>query len=286
MLRLVFLLAMWLPLCSLFNNAFAAPQRIVSTAPSITEILFALGLGDQVAGVTRFCRFPPQALTKPKIGDYINPNLEAIAALRPDLVIIQTNPVRMAERLHALHLKTLEVNQESIEAVYSSINEIARETSVPERGVKLAGEIRARLDAIYQRSRRQTPARVMFVVGRAPKRLDGLIVAGKASYLSDLISLTGGQNIFADALAAYPEVSLEAVLARNPDVIVDFGDMGDATASQDATLWMRSPATKILKAVREHHVYTVASDVFVIPGPRVVEAAQSLFNMLHAERAP
>jgi iron complex transport system substrate-binding protein len=82
------------------------PQRIVSTAPSITEMLYALGLGDRVAGVTTYCRYPPEARLKPKIGDYTSPNVEAIAALKPDLVILQTNPVRLAERLAALHLKT------------------------------------------------------------------------------------------------------------------------------------------------------------------------------------
>src|SRR5580704_18710852 len=87
----------------------APPQRIISTAPSITEVLYALGLGDRVVGVTRYCRYPPEALLKPKIGDYTSPNLEAIAALRPDLVIIQTNPAHLAERLGALKLQVLEI---------------------------------------------------------------------------------------------------------------------------------------------------------------------------------
>src|SRR5271167_2906253 len=89
----------------------APPQRIVSTTPSITEMLYALGLGDRVVGVTRYCRYPPEAQLKPKIGDYTSPNLEAIAALRPDLVIVQTNPVRLRERLTALKLHVLEINQ-------------------------------------------------------------------------------------------------------------------------------------------------------------------------------
>src|SRR6266851_3822594 len=102
----------------------APPQRIVSTTPSITELLYALGLGDRVAGVTRFCHYPPEAQQKPKIGDYINPNLEAIAALRPDLVIIQTNPVHLAKRLASIQLRSIEVNQENIEAIYKSIRVI------------------------------------------------------------------------------------------------------------------------------------------------------------------
>src|SRR5882724_7574939 len=107
----------------------APPQRIVSTAPSITELLYALGLGDRVVGVTRFCRYPPEAQSKPKIGDYTAPNLEAIAALRPDLVVIQTNPMKLADRLATLKLHVLEVNQDSIAAIYKSIHDVGAATA-------------------------------------------------------------------------------------------------------------------------------------------------------------
>ncbi len=99
----------------------APPQRIVSTAPSITEMLYALGLGDRVAGVTNYCHYPPEARLKPKIGDYASPNLEAIAALKPDLVILPDAPARLGERVRAMRLKTVEVNQDDIAALYNSI---------------------------------------------------------------------------------------------------------------------------------------------------------------------
>src|SRR5271169_6151182 len=104
-------IALWLVVAAALAAQNSPPQRIVSTAPSITEMLYALGLGDRVVGVTRFCRYPPEAQKKPKIGDYINPNMEAIAALRPDLVIVQTNPVHLADRLGALKLHVLEIDQ-------------------------------------------------------------------------------------------------------------------------------------------------------------------------------
>jgi iron complex transport system substrate-binding protein len=267
------------------------PQRIVSTVPSVTELLYALGLGDRVVGVTRFCRYPPEAQLKPKIGDYINPNLETIASLRPDLVIIQTNPVRLAERLGALRLKTLEVNQDGIEAIYRSIRAIASAADVSARGEQLIGSIQAKLSAIRQNAAALRKSRVMFVVGRNPDRLDGLIVVGKASYLSELIELTGGENIFGDALAAYPQVSLEEVIARNPDVIIDFGDMGDPSKITEAhkravvKIWQRASS---VKAVKENRVAPVAADIFVVPGPRAVQAAESIFEILHpaAKNAP
>jgi iron complex transport system substrate-binding protein len=262
----------------------ALPQRIVSTTPSITEILYALGLGNRVVGVTRFCRYPPEAQLKPKIGDYINPNLEAIAALRPDLVIIQNNPVRMAERLKILHLHSLEVNQDNLDGIYRSIRVIGAAAGVEPRANQLIASMETKLKDIRARSAPLERTRVLFVVGRAPGRLDGLIVVGKASYLSQLIALAGGENVFADAVAAYPQVSLEEILARNPDVIIDFGDMADpASVTEEhkrevVDLWQRASS---VKAVKQHHVYAVAADIYVVPGPRAVNAAQSIFEMLH-----
>ncbi|HLH39241.1 MAG TPA: cobalamin-binding protein [Bryobacteraceae bacterium] len=265
---------------------FAQPQRIVSTAPSITELLYALGLGDRVAGVTRYCTYPPEALKKPKIGDYVNPNVEAIAALKPDLVIVQTNPVRLAERLRRLHLNVLEIDQRDLAAIYESIREVGQATGAAARATELIDRIRGGLEEVRARAAKLNPEKMMLVVGRRPGRLDGLIVTGRSSYLNEIIRIAGGENVFGDARAAYPQVSLEEVLARDPRVIVDMGDMGDDAAIPAARqrevieLWQRLPS---LAAVREHRVYAISSGGFLVPGPRVVEAARELFAALHPE---
>lgn len=265
---------------------FAQPQRIVSTAPSLTELLYALGLGDRVVGVTRFCRYPPEAMKKPKIGDFVNPNLEAIAALKPDLVVIQTNPVRLAERLQRLHLHVLEVDQQNIAAIYTSIRQVGEATGVTPRATQLVDSIRSGLDAVRAQAAPFPRTRVMFVVGRTPGRLDGLIVAGKASYLNEVIEIAGGENVFRDASAAYPEVSLEEVIARNASAIVDIGDMGDDLVvspqhqREVVALWQRVPS---VEAVKHHRIFAIAPDQFLVPGPRVVEAARAMFKMLHTE---
>ncbi len=263
--------------------AVGEPQRIVSTAPSITELLYALGLGDRVAGVTRFCRYPPEAQKKPKIGDYVNPNLEAIAALKPDLVIIQTNPARLAERLGALHLHVLEINQENIAALFQSIRVVGNATGRSAAAENLVVSIRSQLEGIHQRVAAFPPVRMMFVVSRSPNRLDGLVVVGKASYLNEVIQLAAGENVFRDAIASYPEVSLEEVIARNPEVIIDTGDMGDPGAQysrQVIALWQRA---RSVAAVKNHRVFPVTADFYTIPGPRVVNAAQQILQMLHPE---
>ena len=265
--------------------AQAAPQRIISTAPSITELLYALGLGDRVVAVTKYCRYPIEAQAKPKIGDYTSPNLELMASLRPDLVIIQNNPVRLKERLEAMKLKVLEIRQDDLASLLRSFREVAAAAAVPERGEKLARSVQDELAAVRMKSAKLPRVRTMFVVGRSPNRLDGLIVAARASYINEAIAAAGGDNVFGDAQGAYPSVSLEEVIARNPEVIIDMGDMADSNITQaqmqaTISLWSRMSN---LAAVKKGRVYPVASDIYVVPGPRLVDAARAFLAMLHPE---
>ncbi len=262
------------------------PQRIVSTAPSITEMLYALGLGDRVVGVTNYCHYPPEAKLKPKIGDYTSPNLVAIAAMWPDQVFLQTNPVRLADRLHALKLITLEVNQDNIAALYNSVRVVGAATGTEAQATKLIDGIRGKLAQVRAQADSLPRTRAMFVIGRTPNRLDGLVVVGKATYLNEIIETAGGENVFRDAPSQYPSVSLEEVLSRNPQVILDMGDMADtvnvtpAHQREVVDLWQRMSS---LAAVKQHRVFAVASDIYVVPGPRIVNAAQAFLAMLHPE---
>ena len=237
-----------------------------------------------MVGVTRYCRYPPEAQSKPKIGDYTSPNLEAIAALRPDLVVVQKNPVHLAEKLAALKLPVLEINQENIAAIYKSIHDVGAATGTEASAEKLNTSIQNGLEKVKARVSALPRVRVMFVIGRSPNRLDGLVVSGRASYLNDVIDAAGGENVFRDALAPYPAVSLEEVMARNPEVIVDMGDMSDTVGVTEqhkravVALWDRIPT---LAAVKQHRVFAVASDIFVVPGPRVIDAARAFAEMLH-----
>jgi len=264
----------------------AQPRRIVSTAPSITEMLFALGLGERVAGVTTFCHYPPEAARLPKIGSFIQPNLEAIAALGPDLVIILKNPIELAQKLETLRQRVLEMDHETIDGIYGSLERIAAAAGTPERARALNGSLRAQLDEIRRRTAARPRRRMVFLVGRTPGTLQGLVAVGRASYLNQLIEIAGGENIFRDAVAPYPKVGFEEMLARNPEVIVDMGDMAQTVGVTErhkrevVALWNRYPA---LAAVRQGRVFAVASDIFVVPGPRMVDAAREFARMLGAE---
>jgi iron complex transport system substrate-binding protein len=266
--------------------AAAQPRRIVSTTPSITETLYALGLGDRVVGVTNYCHYPPEVVKKPKIGTFTAPNLEAIAALRPDLVIIQGNPIQLGSKLAALHLKVLEINQDSLAQLLDSVNQIATEADVKARGVELTAKMRSGLDEISTKVKNSPRTRTMFLIGRSPNGLDGMVAAGGTTYLNELIQLAGGENIFKAAVAAYPQISLEEVLSRNPAVIIDMGDMAQTVGVTDqhkrgvVHLWSRY---QTIEAVRKGRVFAVASDIFVVPGPRIVDAVREFARMLHPE---
>lgn len=273
-------------LCAMLGAGAGPPQRIVSTAPSATEMLYALGLGDRVVGVTSYCHYPPEAAKKPKIGDYLHPNLEVIVGLRPDLVVSEVSGVRHPERLGSLHLNVVEIDDANLAGIYESIRRIGRAAGVPARSDALRARMRADLDAIRARVAPFPRRRVLFLVGRTPGRIEDLIAAGGASHLNELIEIAGGENIFAASVAAYGKLPLEELLARNPEVIVDMGEMSETVGVTEeqkravVALWNRYPA---LAAVHERRVYAVASDIFVVPGPRVVDAARALARMFHPE---
>jgi iron complex transport system substrate-binding protein len=281
------------PLAGCGRGAIVRPaavlRRIVSTAPSVTEILFALGLGDRVVGVSTFCRYPPEAANRPKVGTFINPNLEPILALRPDLVIVIKNPIRLAERLVALNVRVLETDQDSLAGIETSIRRIGVACGVQERAAALDASLRGGFDEVRRAVAGRPRRKLAFLVGRSPGELQGMVAVGRGSYLNELIELAGGVNVFADAPVPYPKVSLEEILARDPDVIVDMGEMADTAGVTEAqkravvALWGRYPA---LAAVRAGRVHAVADDIFVVPGPRVTEAARALARLLHPEVAP
>lgn len=264
----------------------APPSRIVSTAPSITESLFALGLGGRVVGVSTYCHYPPETASLPKVGTYLRPNVERIAGLKPDLVILLKQPQGVEEQLRRIALPVLLVEHGDLERMFAAIGAIGEAAGVAARARELTGRIRARLDEIQARTRNRPRRSLLFVVGRTPGRLEGLIAVGRGSYLNAIIDIAGGRNVLADSPVDYPKISLETVLARNPDVIVDMGEMAETKGvteerkQQVVALWRQRSS---LQAVAAGRVYAVASDIFVVPGPRVVEAAEAFARMLHPE---
>jgi iron complex transport system substrate-binding protein len=257
---------------------FAQPARIVSTSPSITETLFALGLGKRVVGVSTYCRYPPEVLSLPKVGTFAKPDPEKIALLRPDLAIIHSGAATLSSRLEALGIGFIEVDPTSLSDIYVFIREIGRAAGVTDQAEGLIQNIRSRLDAIQNQSRGVRKPSVLLLVGKDPGRLTNMIGVGPKAYLGELLEIAGGRNILADStLIPYPRISLETVVRLDPDLILDASGMGDL--KQDVQLmeeqmsepWLQH---RELKAVRNGRVVAMTSASLVVPGPRVIEAVE------------
>ncbi len=265
-------------------HAAPGPQRIVSTAPSFTETMFAIGAGNRVVGVSNHCRFPSGVEKLPKVGTYLHPNIEAIVRLKPDLVLVHKEQPQVAAQLQRLGIVTLGLTNTGLEDTFSSARSIGAALGMSVEAAKLERSIRARLETLRKATENQPKRSLLFIVGRTPGRLEGLVAVGKGSFLNELIAIAGGRNALADSLVTYPRISTEAVVRIDPDVIVDMGDMAETVGvttshKQDVVkLWQGQPD---LKAVTSKRVYAVAADIFVVPGPRIAEAAEAFAKMLH-----
>ena len=165
-----------------------------------------------------------------------------------------------------------------------SMRELGAALEIPASAVLLEQSIRARLKKLENASLGKKPVSMLFVVGRTPGKLDGMVVVGKGSFLNELIRVAGGRNVMADSAVTYPKISIEGVLRLDPDVIVDMGDMAETTGVTEThklavvQLWKDQPG---IRAARQGRVFAVAADIFVVPGPRVGEAAEAFSRMLH-----
>jgi iron complex transport system substrate-binding protein len=255
-------------------------QRIVSTAPSITEIVFALGAGDRLVGVTTYCLYPEAAKTKPKIGGFSSPSLELIIAQRPDVVFLLKDRTALATQLKPAGIVTVELDNENLHDIYDSITTVAATLDLEQRGKDLIQTIERDIRPRAGLSQPTTRRRAVIIVGRTPGTITNLIVAGRNSYLHELLGLAGGVNVFGDTNAPYPSISFEALVSRDPDVIIDMGHSEMVTEKQKQAVvrvWQQWP---LFRAVRNQSVFPISADYFVTPGPRIGEAVQALRKIL------
>ena len=265
----------------------ANPQRIISASPSITEMLYALGAGDRVVGVTNFCHYPPEVRRKAKVGSYLEPNMEAILGLRPDLVVVLEEHGELQNRLKRVGLEVEVIQHNDLAGIERSLKTLAERLGEPRAGEREAAKVRDGLARIRARAAALPKRKTVFVIGRTPGTVQDLMVVGQGPFLNELIEAAGGENLFRQAIGYYPRIPREEIYAGAPEVIVDMGDMAVTDGVTEAhkrsvvELWRR--AFPQLPAVRAERVYAVAEDHFVVPGPRVVDAARALLEMIHPE---
>ena len=251
-------------------------------------MLYHLGLGDRVVGVTEFCHYPPEVRQIPKIGSYLHPNLETILEMRPDLVVVLSEHGVLNDRLRGVNLNVFVLQHNDLSGIYDSMLRLGERAGIRSVAEERVQEIRQALDEIESQAAARSRRSVMFIVGRTPGTIQDLMVVGSGSFLNELIAIAGGRNAFGETSSFYPRIPREEVYAKRPGVIIDMGDMGDTDEATEQyrrsvrELWQQVPS---LPAVKSGRVYSVAQDLFVVPGPRVVEAAEVLFRMIHPEAA-
>ena len=253
-----------------------APGRVVALAPSLTEVVYGLGEGDRLVGVCAQCDYPEEAKQVPRVGGYLSPSVEEVLGVRPDLVLAVPSPgnreaVRALERAG---VRVLVAGDRTLDDLWTSIAAVADALGVPDRGGAMTSQVRADLQAVHDRVRGLPLRRVLLVVGHRP-----LIVAGGGTLQDELVRTAGGVNVAADAGTAFPQVPMDLVVARAPDVILDAA-MGSEAGGRELFA-----AFGTVPAVRDGRIVTLAPDTLFRAGPRVGEAAAMLASAIHPEAA-
>ncbi|GKS58780.1 ABC transporter substrate-binding protein [Nitrospira sp.] len=256
-----------------------APRRIVSLAPSVTEMLYAIGAGNQVVAVTGLCDFPLEVSSKPKVGQ-LSANLETLVALQPDLVIAPHGflSAEVLEQFERLKLPLLLLRAQSVDDIFRHITTLGRLLNQSKMANELAAELRARLKRIKANTQGRPSPRVLYVLNMEP-----LITVGPGTFIQHVIEMAGGSNIARDAVTEYPRLSMETVLARNPDVLVFPTGETEGIPESDRLAWRRWPT---LSAVQSGRFIDIPSVLLDRPGPRLLDGLERLARALHPDAFP
>ncbi len=259
------------------------PKRAISQVPSITEILFSLGQEERVVGVSRFCRFPPEAQSKPKVGGLHDADLERILALNPDWMALFKGQSRIGDVLAARGCQVYYCDVETIEQMYTSIHYLGEVFSVPEKAVELIGSMSSEFQDIRQKLADLPRKRVLYVVGREPGSLKQLYGVGQGTFLAEILEMVGATNCVDPRLGRYPVISREAIIVANPEVILDGGATpADRKSGIIPPEWS---ALASVSAVREKQILMIDDPHLTIPGPGIIESVRKLAIMIHGEAA-
>lgn len=251
-----------------------APIRIVSLAPSNTEILFALGLGEKVVGVTEYDNYPDEAKLVEKVGGFQTVDIEKVVSLNPELVLATGGiQLEVIEKLREVGLTVVVIDAKSVDEIQENILLIGRIAGSKREAESLVDSMGQRIELVKNKSSSNPRRpRVMYIVWGEP-----LMAAGPGAFASSLIELAGGENVFSDAGIDYPKVSMESVIERDPEVIITNTNTGmELESLKDAAEW------KGISAVKNRRFHVINGDIVSRPGPRIVDALE-LFSTWIAE---
>ena len=265
------------------DGAAVSCGRLVCLSPGITETVFALGLGNQVVGVTRYCTYPPEATQRFQVGGFLDPNYEALLALRPDLILLTPFHRELQPELDRLGLRYEIIRQDTVADIRESFLRLGALCGCETEAAALTEALDRRLADIARRAGDWPHPRVLMTTGRELQSgmLNEVYAISSGSFLSDLLTLAGGVNCVSGKIAEYPALSAEGILQLNPDVIIEFGpETSEEAAEAAVAAWQ---ALAVLEAVRQSRVYYLGGARHTIPGPRIVETLDALEKCLYPD---
>ena len=262
--------------------AQSAPRRIVSLVPAVTEMIFALGAGDRVVGVSNFDKFPPDVEKIPKVGALLDPNLDRILSLKPDLIVVYYSQTDLQTQLQRASVASYSYKHAGLADVTATIRSIGARIGRAEQGQTLARDIEAKLTALRTRYNVGSRPRTLVVFSRESFALRGIYASGGRGFVHDMLTVAGGDNVFADVDREAVQATTELILTRRPEVIIELrADPMTAEAERKEVLTWNQLAS--LPAVRTKRVHIITDPRTVIPGPRVVDGVEVIAQRLHQE---
>jgi iron complex transport system substrate-binding protein len=273
-------LAGWLALLVVVS-AQTTPKRIVSLVPSITEVLFAIGAGDEVVGVSSYDRFPPEVMSKPRVGALIDPDFERILSLKPDLVVVYATQNDLIDRLKRVGIPLFVSQHAGLAGVTASIREMGARLGRADRAAQIAGAIDRDLEEIRARVAGRPRPKTALIFGREPGTLRAIYASAGIGFMHDMLLAAGGDDAFGDITRENIQVTVEVLLARAPEVIIEVHPAEGWTPERLAREQKVWNTLSSLPAVQSKRVHLIADDRLWAPGPRVAEGVRRLAEILH-----
>jgi iron complex transport system substrate-binding protein len=263
--------------------AAETPQRIISLIPAVTEMIFAMGDGARLVGVSNYDRFPPEVDRIRKVGGLLDPDVEGIISLKPDLVVVYATQRELVQRLDRARIPYLPYEHRALPDITVTIRALGRRIGSAARGDAVALDMERSLAAIRAATSPLPHPATMLVFGRDPSTLRNVYASGGYGFLHDMLEIAGGRNVFGDVKRQSVQASTEMILTRRPDVIIEL-KYGDSPKTVDIPRVLGDwDALASVPAVRNHRVTLLVGNDFVVPGPRVVGATRKLAATLHPE---
>jgi iron complex transport system substrate-binding protein len=261
----------------------AKPQRIVSLVPAVTEMIFAIGDGARVAAVSNYDHFPAEVAKLPQVGGLLDPSVERILAIKPDLVIVYATQKELIERLDRAGIAYFNYQHKALPDILTTIRAVGERIGSADRANRLASEMQRSLDEIRAKTAGVPHPATLLVFERDPASLRNVYASGGYGFLHDMLDIAGGRNVFASVKQQAVQASTEMLIASKPEVIVEllYGDsLKNADVAKELRAW---DALASVPAVRSHRIFALTGDEFVVPGPRVVDATRKLARTLHPD---